>query len=221
MIRFVPFHVFNRTALSYRSLLLTFSVLIVSSFSADGQATDWELQIDKKDIKIFSRWKEQTGDHKVREIKATFTVTASPEKLITILKDADKAADWMVGAKTSALLAVHSPTSWYAYTEFDLPWPLQNQDLVAHYKLDPSNHKVKKINIEAHPDYRPEYDKIERMQHFEACWSFEPIGDGQTRIVYCAFTYRKPSAPRWISDPVVQNSLWKTMNGFREIAEDK
>ncbi|PHN05330.1 hypothetical protein CRP01_17595 [Flavilitoribacter nigricans DSM 23189 = NBRC 102662] len=204
----------------YRYLLLSLSVLVLSSLSANGQATNWELQIDKEGIKIFSRWKEKTGDHKVREIKATFTVAAQPEKLIAILKDADKASDWMVGAKTSAMLAVHSPKSWYAYTEFDLPWPLQNQDLVALYKIEPVGSQSTRVNINAHPDYRPEYDKIERMQHFEASWTFELLGEGKTRVSYSAFTYRKPSAPRWISDPVVQNSLWKTMSGFREVAED-
>lgn len=211
--------VFQLTSLNYRSLLLTLSILVLTAYSGQAQATDWELQIDKEGIKILSRWKEQTGDHKVREIKAIFTVTAVPDRMISILKDANKATDWMVGAKSASLLATHSPTSWYAYTEFDLPWPLKNQDLVAHYKLTPGNSKVRQIQINAHPDYRPEYPKIERMQHFEACWKFEPLKDGKTQVTYSAFTYRKPSAPRWISDPVVQNTLWKTMDGFRGIAE--
>jgi hypothetical protein len=216
--KFVPMQVPDLSYYPYRSLLLILSIVVLSTATAGAQATDWELQIDKDGIKIFSRWKEQRGDHKVREIKANFTVAAAPEKLIAILKDADRAADWMVGAKTSAMLTVHNPASWYAYTEFNLPWPLQNQDLVALYKIVPEGSRIQRVKVVACPDYRPEYDKIERMQHFEACWTFESLPDGKTQVSYSAFTYRKPSAPRWISDPVVQKSLWKTMVGFRDLA---
>lgn len=214
----VPMQVQDLRVHNFQLILL--SLFLLSTYWADAQPTDWELKIDRDDIQILSRWLEATGDQKVREIKATLIVSAAPQELIGILKDADKASNWMVGAKTSAMLTVHNSRSWYAYTEFNLPWPLQNQDLVALYELEQYQGRTTKIKIQAHPNYRPEYPKIERMQHFEACWTFEALKNGKTKVTYCAFTYRKPSAPRWISDPVVQKSLWKTMSGFRELAEE-
>lgn len=204
----------------YRSASLAFSLFILCSFSSVAQPTPWELKIDKNGIQIFSRWKDGLqGDDKVREIKATFTVSAIPQKLIGILQDPDKATDWMVGAKSFSVLDFHSPKSWYTYTEFALPWPFQNQDLVAHYRVESGEGQTTQVKVEALPSYHPEYPKIERLQHFEACWTFRLLGNGRTEVNYWAFTHKKPSAPRWVAAPIVQNSLWKTMSDFRTLAE--
>lgn len=193
-------------------------LLIVLAQSAQTQTTDWELKVDKQGIQIFSRWIEENGQN-AREIKADFTVSAPAGQLPAILKDEDHVTDWMVGAKTFRVITQQSATCWYGYTEFDLPWPLQNQDLVALYKVENVNAQTTRVTVEAFPDYREAYPKIERLQHFEASWTFTAKGNGITEVSYRAFTFRKPTTPRWILDPVVQKTLWKTMAGFREVAE--
>ncbi|MCB0629221.1 MAG: START domain-containing protein [Saprospiraceae bacterium] len=203
---------------NYYSLWLSFFIALSFSVEAQTQPTDWELKVDKNGIQIFTRWIESNGQ-KAREIKATFKVSAPAEKLTTVLKDQEHATDWMAGAKTFNILTENGPKSWYSYTEFDLPWPLQNQDLVTLYKIEQADTKTTKVKVEAFPNYRPAVSNVERIQHFEACWTFVDLGNGTTEVTYCAFTFRKPSTPRWILDPVVQNTLWKTMSGFREQAE--
>jgi hypothetical protein len=200
------------------SFRLSFFILLLFTGTTGAQPTEWELKVDKNGIRIFTRWIESDGQ-KAREIKATFKVKATAEQLTKVLKDQEHATDWMVGAKKFNILTNNGPKSWYSYTEFDLPWPLQNQDLVALYKVQKTDVKTTKVEVEAFPDYRPAYSNIERMQHFEACWTFTDLGDGSTEVTYRAFTFRKPSTPRWILDPVVQNTLWKTMDGFRGQAE--
>lgn len=193
-------------------------MLVFCTSNVQAQSTDWELQVDKDGIRIFSRWIEENGQ-KAREIKANFTVSAPAEQLPAMLKDEDHVADWMVGAKKFKLLAEQSPSCWYGYTEFDLPWPLQNQDLVALYKIEQTGEATTKVTVEAFPNYWETYPRIERLQHFEASWTFTAGEHGTTSVSYRAFTFRKPTTPRWILDPVVQKTLWKTMAGFRELAE--
>jgi hypothetical protein len=49
----------------------------------------------------------------------------------------------------------------------------------------------------------------------------EVLENNKVRVEYSMFTNVKPSFPLWLTDPIIQNNLMKTMNAFRDRVRGK
>jgi hypothetical protein len=179
---------------------------------------DWRLKKEKDGIQIYTRWIEAGEGRKARQMHAIMKVKASLNAAVMSITDDSQVKSWLNRAKEYYHFDKQDDFHWYAYTQFSIPWPLDNQDLITFNTLV-QDQKTKKIHVslEGKPDYIEEEKGVQRIPHFDGSWEFTPLPDGSLQIEYYIFTKTKPVLPRWIIDPIVEYGLWSTFSEMQQV----
>jgi hypothetical protein len=183
--------------------------------------TKFNLVRSDDNISIYTRWIPVTESRSTRQLKAEFVIDCPAEKVVSVLRDEKSYTKWMKATKTYYRLKTINENQWYSYVQFSIPWPLNNQDCILKYKVhecaDPSKTE---ITLTGEPDFLQTYEGIERISHMEGSWVITKIGVGKSRVEYLVYSKQAPKFPTWITDPLIQKNLLKTMNAFREIVKN-
>lgn len=179
---------------------------------------EWRLKKEKDGIQIYTRWIEAEEGRKARQMHAIMKVKASLNAAVISILDDSEVRSWLNRAKEYYHFDKKDEFHWYAYTQFSIPWPLDNQDLITFNTLE-QDEITKKIlvTLEGRPDYRDEEKGVQRIPHFDGSWEFTPMPDGNIQIDYYIFTRSKPVLPRWIIDPIVEYGLWSTFSEMQKV----
>ena len=167
---------------------------------------------ERDGISLYERWFEVKPGLKVRELKAQFTVDAGTVANINVIKDESRAPNWMQSLDVFELLE-NQGTTWKTYVRYNIPWPMDDQDLVLSY-LQTNVEEGVLVAFQSDSDAsHPVQNGVTRVEGVRGSWLFEPTGS-KTRVTYKISTRNKSSLPRWITDPIVQDNLFDTMNSF-------
>ena len=149
------------------------------------------------------------------------SLRASLSAAVTALTHDRQVKKWLNRVNEYEHISSPDPLLWHSYTEFNIPWPLKNQDLITKNVLT-QEEKTKKIKVEisAIPDYLPRKEGIDRLVHFEGSWNFTPLTGNLIRIDYYIFTKSNPVLPRWITDPIIERGLWNTFYDLKKIISE-
>jgi hypothetical protein len=171
-----------------------------------------------EDVNIYTRWLPDDKNRSLRQIKAEFTVTAPMDRIVTVLEDDSSYPEWMSSIKEYRRIKTLDSTRWYCYIQFSVPWPLNNQDCIFRYEVmkNPAAGKTV-IEFYGEPGYLPAKEGVDRISHMEACWEITETDNGKTRITYYVFSRQAPKFPIWLTEPIIQKTLLKTMVGLREV----
>ena len=211
-----------------KSLRLIFLLTLVLYSGYPGQAQrqeeelevyeDWRLKKEKDGIQIYTRWIEAEEGRKARQMHAMMKVRASLHAAVISILDDGEVRNWLNRAKEYYHFDKKDDFHWYAYTQFSIPWPLDNQDLITFNTLS-QEEKTKNVLVilEGRPDYRDEEKGVQRIPHFDGSWEFKPMPDGTIQVDYYIFTKTKPVLPRWIIDPIVEYGLWSTFSEMQKV----
>lgn len=194
-------------------------------FSNDPSTIDvnakFNLVRSDDNISIYTRWIPVTETRSTRQLKAEFVIDCPAEKVVSVLRDEKSYTKWMKATKTYYRLKTINENQWYSYVQFSIPWPLNNQDCILKYEVhecaDPSKTE---ITLAGEPDFLQTYEGVERISHMEGSWVITKIGAGKSRVEYLVYSKQAPKFPTWITDPLIQKNLLKTMNAFREIVKN-
>jgi len=179
---------------------------------------DWVLKKDKGGIQVYTRWIEAEDNRKARQLHAVMFVDASLSSSIKALEDPEQVIVWLNRTKEYEVFNFIDETNWCAYTRFNIPWPLDDQDLITRNIVSSDSlKKIVHVELTASPELLPEKKNVQRMKHFDGSWDFKDLGNGKTQIDYFIFTKTKPFLPRWIIDPIVENGFWTTFNDLRKV----
>ena len=174
----------------------------------------------KGGVSLYERWVEIEPGLKVRELKAEFVSDAGPATLMSLLKDATRAHRWMQSMEEFKLVETPSAGNWTSYVRYSIPWPLEDQDIVLRYQSYSVNGcYTVSFQSTAHASY-PVKEGVTRMKGVSGSWQFQPKSSGQTQVTYLIITKNRSTMPRWLTDPLVQDNLLDTMNGFNLQAKE-
>ncbi len=200
-------------------LLLLIAIFPHLCPGSDGttDTSDFVLVKSSNGISLYERWYQLTPDLLAREIKATFQVNSLADAAVTLIRDGSKGVLWNKNTRVYQILPGNS-TEWIGYIEYDLPWPISNQDCVLQYRQSISDGSLQ-IEFEAaeHPAF-PEIKKIQRIPNISGKWIFEER-DGGIDVEYYVTTEPSPVLPTWMTDPIIRNNLLDTLDSFRELLE--
>jgi len=174
---------------------------------------DFEYVREKGSVKLYERWYEVEGGEKVRELKAEFSVDVDSESMLKLLKNTSRASNWMQRLDEFELVD-NRGGSWVNYVHYNIPWPLDDQDVVLRYRKSNVDGALLVTFVSDSHDSYPSKRGITRMQGVSGSWLFQPTDGDETRVTYKITTRNKSSFPRWIIDPLVQDNLLDTMNAF-------
>jgi hypothetical protein len=209
---------------AYRIML---SVIFIS-FSSTGSGLDihhsltdtstFVLVRQTDGIYLYERWYALTPDVRAREIKATFRIRATPDAAVALIKDASRGKQWNKNTCTYKIVSMEA-NSWTSYIQYDLPWPVSNQDCVLQY-----DHRVASDTISiifrgiSHPLF-PEKNRIQRIHELRGKWLFVRTGN-EYHVEYFITTTPSKTLPGWVTDPIIRNNLLETLLAFRSIVEE-
>ena len=170
---------------------------------------------DVSGIRIFTRWIPVTESRSARQIKAVLVMDGSVAAVLAVLRDDRSFTKWMNGTKEYSRLKTIDSKQWYSYVQFSVPWPLNNQDCIIKYEVfeDAPSGKTM-LRLTGVPSFIRPFDGVKRIPHMEGSWIITDLGKNKVQVEYIMFSNQKPSFPRWITDPIIQNNLLKTMEAF-------
>lgn len=196
------------------------SSLIATPMYASINCTPVFKKVRQEDgITLYERWIPHPPEEDVREIKAVFTVTANIAKIKNLLCDAKQGTLWNANAQDYNTISV-SDNSSIIYIRYDMPIAFEDRDCCLLYTFGKEENGACEINFTtAVHDKFPPFTNVTRIKGTRGKWQLLNIGAGQTQITYVITTDKSMNIPRWVSDPIVRNNLFKTMSKFKTILE--
>ncbi|MFY0673805.1 MAG: hypothetical protein JXQ87_10385 [Bacteroidia bacterium] len=190
--------------------------IVVTLFSFNTNTNDWKLAYNSSDINVYTR----NSAEGLSEFKGITTINAPLEQVVALIDNAKNQADFVHGVKRSELIKEITPTQKVVYSEVEMPWPLDNRDIVS--KTEASFDKTNKtaiIKMYADPDYVSEKDGLVRMKTARGFWKFTEIGENKTDVTY-QFVSDPEGLPAWIVSMFIVDAPKETLLKMKEL-EDK
>ena len=170
-------------------------------------------------ISLYERWYPIDSDQNAREVKATFLVKTDPTSALALLRDKEKGALWNKNTNAFDVVDIDEDT-WVCYIQYDLPWPVNNQDCVLKYSAagEPDSLVVDFFAVD-HPKF-PMRSRIQRIPDTRGKWLFRKTAEG-IEVEYYITTRPSKTLPNWLTDPIIRNNLIATVGAFKELLETK
>lgn len=202
-------------------IVTLFCALAASLYSSGGgmptDTANFTLVKSSGNIEIYERWYPITPDLNAREVKATFTVKALPHQAAALIQDESTGKKWNKNTDSYRVLSGNE-NSWICYIQYDLPWPVSNQDCVLQYNTNYHGESVT-ISFKAveHPDF-PKKHRVQRIPDISGKWVFTKTVEGFL-VEYYITTRPSSTLPTWLTDPIIRNNLAETLRSFSKILE--
>lgn len=200
-------------------------MLCAACFAKDLVASDFIIVKKKGAITLSERWITGTRNEPVRELKAEFLVKSNIEEVISLLKNQSAGIKWNKNASIYKIANSANNNEWINYIKYDMPPMFSDQECCLLYKAPitfPPYQNVFVINFEsATCSSFPVKPAVKRITGVMGQWKIEKQENNFLKITYIISSDRSSTIPRFISDPIVHNSLFTTMESFKNLLEDK
>ncbi|MEC5143908.1 START domain-containing protein [Chitinophaga sp. 212800010-3] len=207
--------------MAHLPVLLMSSIIFIRSLWVD--TGDFKLVKHDQAISLYERWIPGSNGDNVREIKAVFFVKTEIPAVIGLFRDQARGKAWNTNASEYKIVPAPQTTNWITYIRYDIPWPVDDQDCLLLYQYHAlSGSDAAEVAFESIADSRfPLYNKTTRITGTRGKWLIEPAAPGELKITYLVTTDRSRRIPRWVSDPIIHDNLFRTMSKFRGLLENK
>lgn len=198
------------------SWIITVSIHSKSFENHSIESDDWELIINSDGVKIYEQWVTGKRGFKVRKRKGIMEVNSTVTKAADIIANDSKTKLWMSGVADSYTLKKINSNEWYSHIIFNLPWPLENRDIVAHCIKKQVNENIR-LSISSEEKFIPEKESFTRMTDYEATWEIEKLSKNKALIKFTALSDEPPICPRIIQDPVIRRTYLNNLINLKKL----
>ena len=188
------------------------AALISISFSPFQ--SDWQEAKKKDGIIIYT--KKVTG-YEIKMFKAITTYkNVKISKVVNIIKDADKAEDWVSDVSVGEMIKKSNEEQWLSYLLFDLPWPLEQREMTLDNNIttNTSDEVVIKLTINSEMPLR-EVDAI-KIENAEGYWQLNQVG-ADVKVVYSFVGDPNGNIPAWVINMFVVDGPLETLGKLKEL----
>lgn len=190
-------------------------ILSLIAFSSIGQE-NWKLKKDAKGIQIYTR---SLADSNFKEYKATTSIAVALKSVLNELLDApDYTEDCKAGV--SYYVSNYGENQHVFYARKDLPWPLQDRDIVTLLTVEYISDKKIKLHLESLPEGIPARGKSIRIKELMGFWLLEET-DGITHITQQLHLDPEGSLPPAIVNSLLVKGPFKTFTELQKATQDK
>ncbi len=203
---------------SYFLKPLTFFIFISSYCPLFSQTSEWNLRKNNDGIQVYTR--NHPGSN-ILEFKAITTLSGKIDKVKKVVTNVNGSIYWMERIIISKLLKTDSKGNMYAYYEMNVPWPLENRDVVVLQKIKKQTQDSLLIVISSIPEYYPEQENITRIKIAKGHWELIKLQDNKTKIIYTFYSDPGGNIPTWIVNLFIIDSPYKTMKNLKQMFNNK
>lgn len=194
-----------------------FIYISLISISIMGFGDEWSLVKDRNNIKVYVR-QLKTGDFK--DVRIVGNVKAGLNEVVASLEDVDGHKLWVKNTIESKFVSQQSPDNFHYYISTDMPFPIQDRDVVVHYKReqDPIT-KVVKTSSVAVPDMIPVKQTFVRIPEFTSTYTLTPVSKTETKIEYFLRIDPGGILPAWLVNLAIATGSIETMESLFDILQ--
>lgn len=201
-------------------LIILFGIICGECFATNGQSdtSDFVLVKENDGIALYERWyPTDVDDQLAREVKATFTLKAPLGRAVDLIRDESQGTRWNKNTSVYRIVPRNDDV-WFGYVQYDLPWPVSDQDCVLYFQRTLSRNSIQiEFKGAEHPSF-PVRKKIQRIPEIAGKWVFKE-NETEVAVEYYVTTLPSSTLPTWLTDPIIRNNLLETLGSFREILE--
>lgn len=184
------------------------------------EAGNWQ-EVHRDELVTVYRKKIKGSD--VLALKGTGQLDAPMGKILSVVMDAERRADWMEQVKSVEILKQISPTDRVVYMHLSPPWPIQDRDLVIRETviIDKTAQKISILLKSVEDPSRPERsDRVRAIIH-QATFELTPVDGGkQTAIIAESHADPRGSVPKFIVNlyqkKLPRKTLFRLLDRVRE-----
>jgi uncharacterized membrane protein len=189
-----------------------FFIAFLCSFSTIAQ-TDWKLKKSEAGIDIYVRNVPGTD---LLEFKGVTILDCDTETVFNVFRDFSNWPSWSYKLATVDVLKKESPVEFFVYYEVEMPWPMENRDMINHLRMTKNKLTGEgRIILESIADYVPEKEDKVRLKDGKGFYQLNPTEDGKTEVIYQYFT-NPEGVPAWVVNLFITDSPFATLQGMRE-----
>ncbi|MCH9660781.1 MAG: hypothetical protein K0U54_07695 [Bacteroidetes bacterium] len=190
-------------------------VWVLIGFTMHGQEK-WKLKKNAKGIQIYTR---SLDNSKFKEYKA---ITSLDVKMESVLDELLAAPDYIEDCKAgvSYYVSAYSENQHVFYARKDLPWPLQDRDIVTLLTVERISDKKIKLHIESLPEGIPARGKSIRIKELMGFWLLNET-DGVTHITQQLHLNPEGSLPPAIVNSLLVKGPFKTFMELQHATRNK
>jgi len=191
------------------------SLVTLLLFTIPTNAQNWKLSKDKNGIVVYTA---ETGSS-YKMFKGEMTIDANIHGLIYLLKDADKIPEWMFKVDEFEIYVEEDEKQWMSWTGIDMPWPVDNRDVVT-WQVLKKTEKGFLIEISSAPDKMKERQDFVRLRVSKGYWAFEETTDGKVKVTY-QFQTEPEGIPAWVVNLLIVDSPYNTLLNMRDLIKEE
>jgi hypothetical protein len=201
-----------------KRITIVILIFVCGNSIAFAQTTEWTLRKNEDGIQVYTR--NHPGSN-ILEFKAVTTLNSKIDKVKKVVTNVNGGIYWMERIIVSKLLKTDSKGNMYAYYEMDVPWPLENRDIVVFQKIKRQTPDNLLITISSIPEYYPEQENITRIKIAKGHWELIKLQDNKTKIIYTFYSDPGGNIPAWIVNLFIVDSPYKTMKNLKQMFNKK
>lgn len=191
--------------------LATLASALLPSWAADG----WALKRDGDEMWVYTR--DRAGSE-IKEVKLVMNVDAGIDAINAVLNDATRQPEWVFKCSEGRDLGGDIDTGWYYYSRIDMPWPMDDRDVVGKVTGDRKGALYESHTVAA-PARTPEVDGVVRITDFDVDTSYRDLGQGRTEVTYKLHSEPGGKVPDWLVNMFVDKGPVETMTRLRDLVE--
>jgi len=189
----------------------------VATARADDSVGQWE-QVSNKDGILVQR--RSVAGSKLKEFLGRGVVDAPIGRVLAVIRDANRRAEWMPSCSDSHLLEEDvAARTQIAYHRTKAPWPVADRDSInrAIMLVEPDKHRVY-LPFEAIASAKvPPVKGVVRMPRMRGHWSLRPVDSGRmTEAEYQVFADPGGLLPDWLANLASKTLPRETIAGLRK-----
>ena len=195
-------------------LVIAMTLANVTVFAQESGDLAWKKAKEKNGITIFTRKSEAS---KVNELSANTCFETNLTTLVAVFIDIPSYPDWLKDCKLSKLLKQTGPQDLYYYSEFKVPFPFDNRDLIQYINIqqNPESREVT-ITLTNQPSLVPEKKGLVRMPVADGFWKFKPVEGGKIQVKLQYKSDPGGNIPAWLVNAFNVNIPFGTITNLEK-----
>lgn len=178
-------------------------------------AQSWDFIKEKDGVKIYTH---KEAGKSPKSFRGVAEINAPAEKVFALMEDINNTDWWDKNITQIKVLLYEKNKRAQYYLVYDLPWPVTDRDLCVDVLITiDSVTGERKINAVSLNGVIPERNDMVRIKDYRQTWTIMPAGKEMTHLELEGFVDPAGSVPNWISNMLIIDSPFKSIDNVREL----
>lgn len=177
----------------------------------------WKLVKTKDNIEVYAR---KLDDERFKEVKVIGKIKTTLTELVLAIEDVEAQKEWVIRTIESKVLETGKEGEFYYYVSTNLPFPVQDRDLVVYYERnqDPVT-RIVRTRSRAVPDKLELQEGFIRIPVFDSEYVLLPKENGWIEMEYYLKVDPGGALPPWLVNLAISKGPYDTMESLFNIVK--